>query len=96
MPILPARIWEVFWVSVVSKVIQATYQDGSLVLDEKLDAALEGKKLRVMVLDNSDEEAIEMEQTLEPRKQRFLERLQQHSFKLPEDYVFNREELHER
>lgn len=80
----------------MSKVIQATYQDGSLVLDEKLDAALEGKKLRVMLLDDSDEEVIETEQTLEPRKQRFPEQLQQHSFKLPENYVFNREELHER
>jgi predicted DNA-binding antitoxin AbrB/MazE fold protein len=79
----------------MSKVLQATYQDGSLVLDEKLDAALEGKKLRVMVLDDSDEEVIEMEQTLEPRKQRFLEQLQQHSFKFPKNYVFNREELHE-
>ncbi len=80
----------------MSKVLQATYQDGSLVLDEKLDSALEGKKLKIVVLDNSDEEVIEAEQSLEPRKQRFLEQLQQHSFKLPENYVFNREELHER
>ena len=80
----------------MSKVLRATYQDGSLVLDEKLDAALEGKRLKAVVLDDSDEEVIEKEQTLEPRKQRFLEQLQQHSFKLPEDYVFNREELHER
>jgi hypothetical protein len=63
---------------------------------EKLDAALEGKILKVVVLDDADEKVTEEKQTLEPRKQRFLEQLQQHSFKLPDDYGFNREELHER
>jgi predicted DNA-binding antitoxin AbrB/MazE fold protein len=80
----------------MSKVLRATYKNGSLVLDEKLDAALEGKILKVVVLDDADEKVTEEKQTLEPRKQRFLEQLQQHSFKLPDDYVFNREELYER
>ena len=80
----------------MSKVLQATYHDGNLVLDEKLDAALEGKKLALILVEAATESEDNIEQTLEPRKQRFLEQLQQHSFKLPEDYRFNREELHER
>jgi|688.fasta_scaffold71704_4 predicted DNA-binding antitoxin AbrB/MazE fold protein len=80
----------------MSKVIQATYHDGNLVLDEKLDAALEGKKLRIVVLEDINEPKEQDEQTLESRKRRFLEQLKQHSFKLPEDYKFNREELYER
>jgi hypothetical protein len=30
------------------------------------------------------------------RQQRFFESVKKHSFKLPKDYQFNREELHER
>jgi predicted DNA-binding antitoxin AbrB/MazE fold protein len=80
----------------MSKVIQATYHDGNLILDEKLDAALEGKKLRIVVLEDINEPEEQDKPTLEPRKRRFLEQLKQHSFKLPEDYHFNREELYER
>jgi predicted DNA-binding antitoxin AbrB/MazE fold protein len=79
----------------MNKVLQATYHDGSLVLDEKLDAALEGKKIALILVEAATESKDDIEQTLEPRKQRFLEQLQQHSFKLPEDYRFNREELYE-
>ncbi|MCG8367277.1 MAG: hypothetical protein MJA27_28555 [Pseudanabaenales cyanobacterium] len=81
----------------MNRLLQATYHDGSLVLDEKLDAALEGKKLTLILVEESVEESVEfqdsLKQTIEPRKQHFLEQLQQHSFKLPEDYKFNREEL---
>lgn len=80
----------------MSKVLQATYQDGKLALDEKLDAAMEGRKLRIIVLEDVTEVEHEADQGLEPRKQRFLEQLQQHSFTLSEGYKFNREELYER
>lgn len=80
----------------MNKVIQATYHDGNLILDERLDVALEGKRLRIFVLDDTSEPKEQNEQTLELRKQLFLEQLKQHSFKLPEDYKFNREELYER
>jgi predicted DNA-binding antitoxin AbrB/MazE fold protein len=80
----------------MSKILQATYQDGKLALDEKLDAAMEGRKLRIIVLEDVTEAKEEGDQALEPRKQRFLEQLQQHSFILPEGYKFNREELYER
>jgi predicted DNA-binding antitoxin AbrB/MazE fold protein len=80
----------------MSKVLQATYHDGKLSLDEKLDTALEGRKLRIIVLGDVVKAEDEGDQVLEPRKQRFLEQLQQHSFTLPEDYKFNREDLYER
>lgn len=80
----------------MSKVIRATYHDGNLILDEKLDTALEGKKLRIVVLEDTSELKDQTEKNLEPRKQRFLEQLKHHSFKLPEDYRFNREELYNR
>ncbi|MCU0566309.1 MAG: hypothetical protein MUF49_06905 [Oculatellaceae cyanobacterium Prado106] len=80
----------------MDRVLQATYHDGSLVLDEKLDASLEGKKLRIVVLEDADQQRGKDRQPVELRKQRFLEQLQQHSFKLPEDYHFNRDELYER
>lgn len=80
----------------MNKVLQATYHDGSLVLDEKLDAALEGKKITLILVEDSMELQDDVKQPLEPRKQRFLQQLRQHSFKVPEDYKFNREELYER
>lgn len=85
----------------MSKVIQATYHDGNLILDEKLDVALEGKKLTLILVQDPDPS----EQTHQPviddaeRKQRFLEFLEkskQYSAKLPPDYKFDREEAHER
>lgn len=80
----------------MNKVLQATYRDGNLVLDEKLDAALEGKKLFLVLIDETTQLQSDDTQTLEPRKQHFLEQLQQYSFKLPEDYKFDRAELYER
>ena len=80
----------------MNKVLQATYHDGHLVLDEKLDLALEGKRLTLILVEDSTDFSTGVAQTLEPRKQRFLVQLQQHSFKLPEDYQFDREELYER
>ncbi|NJN86990.1 MAG: hypothetical protein HC881_12725 [Leptolyngbyaceae cyanobacterium SL_7_1] len=80
----------------MNKVLQATYRNGSLVLDEKLDAALEGKKLTVILVEDSAVQEDGTGQLLEQRKEQFLEQLQQHSFKLPKDYKFNREELYER
>lgn len=85
----------------MNKVLQATYHDGNLVLDEKLDTALEGKKLTLILVDSSEASA----QTGQPvvddaeRKRRFLEFLEkskQYSAKLPPGYKFDREEAHER
>ncbi len=80
----------------MTKILEATYSNGNLILSEALDPDLEGKKLRVVVL-----EAQEMVENLssEERVQRvkdFLAWAKQISFKLPPDYKFNRDELYER
>lgn len=80
----------------MTKILEATYSNGNLILSEALDPDLEGKKLRVVVL-----EAQEMVENLssEERVQRvkdFLAWVKQISFKLPPDYKFNRDELYER
>lgn len=78
----------------MDKVLQATYHDGNLVLDEKLDAALEGQKLTLILV----EAASSSQPKLEPqeRTRKFLEWAQKYSAKLPPDYKFDREEAHER
>jgi predicted DNA-binding antitoxin AbrB/MazE fold protein len=78
----------------MSKVIQATYRDGNLVLDEKLDAALEGTKLTLILVEAESSSQSELEQ--QERIRKFLEWAQQYSAKLPPDYKFDREEAHER
>lgn len=78
----------------MSKVIQATYHDGHLVLDEKLDATLEGQKLTLILVEAESTSQPELEQTERTRK--FLEWAQQYSAKLPPGYKFDREEAHER
>jgi predicted DNA-binding antitoxin AbrB/MazE fold protein len=78
----------------MSKVLRATYHDGNLILDEKLDAALEGKKLTLILVEAESSSQSELEQKERTRK--FLEWAQQYSAKLPPDYKFDREEAHER
>jgi len=78
----------------MNKVLQATYHDGNLILDKKLDAALEGKKLTLILVEAESFAQSELEQT--ERTRRFLEWAQQYSAKLPPDYKFDREEAHER
>jgi hypothetical protein len=63
------------------------FPDGDLILNEKLSATMEGKSFRVILLEESD---------IERKKQQFLELVAKHSFKLPSDYQFNREEIYER
>lgn len=79
----------------MNKVLQATYHDGNLVLDKKLDTALEGKKLTLILVEetfSSEQDGVDLEE----RKRQFLEKLKTYSIKLPEDYKFNREELYDR
>ena len=65
----------------MNKVLQATYHDGNLVLDEKLDTALEGKKLTLILGEEESSSQSELEQKERTRK--FLEWAQQYSAKLP-------------
>ena len=79
----------------MSKVLQATYHDGSLVLDEKLDAALEGRKITLILVEESAS-STQAEVDLEQRKRQFFEWASQYMAKLPPDYKFDREAAHER
>ncbi len=66
----------------------------ALVLDEKLDAALEGKKLTLILVEAESSSQSELEQ--QERTRKFLEWAQQYSAKLPPDYKFDQEELYDR
>ncbi|NJN97328.1 MAG: hypothetical protein HC875_26225 [Anaerolineales bacterium] len=71
----------------MTPILQATYQDGRLVLDQPLQDVVEGQTLRVMILD-SDHPAL--------KKERFLNAVARYNFDLPADYYFNRDEFHAR
>jgi hypothetical protein len=60
----------------MNKVLQATYQDGSLILDHRLDASLEGKKLTLILVEDSAQltqaeilRRIEQRRTFSPAQQ---------------------------
>ncbi len=71
----------------MNKILDATYNDGKLILKDKLDSSNEGKNMKILLL-NFD--------SVESKKKEFLNAVKNHSFKLPEDYKFNREEANER
>lgn len=78
----------------MTKILEATYSNGNLILSETLDPALEGKKLKVIVVEA--QETIE-NLTSEQRVQRvkdFLAWAKQISFRLPPDYKFDRNEIY--
>lgn len=80
----------------MTKILEATYSNGNLILNEALDPALEGKKLRVIVLEA--QETVE-NLTSEQQGQRvkdFLAWAGQFSAKLPPNYKFDRDEIYER
>ena len=58
----------------MSNVLQVTYHDGNLVLDEKLDAALEGQKLTLILveecraLDHPNQTEVEPEERKQGRQ----------------------------
>jgi predicted DNA-binding antitoxin AbrB/MazE fold protein len=78
----------------MNKILEATYSNGNLILSESLNPELEGKKLRVMILET--DELNQEELSPQARRQRFLDAAAKHSFELPPDYKFDRDELYER
>jgi hypothetical protein len=66
----------------MNKVLQATYQDGNLVLDEKLDAALEGKKLFLILLEESQGGG----EQKQPTQEEILQRIEQRRTFSPEQH----------
>lgn len=71
----------------MNKILEATYQNGILMLKEKLSSNFEGKKVKIMLIDNDESET---------KKEMFFKLASQHSGKLPEDYKFDREEIYEK
>jgi len=81
----------------MTQILEATYSDGKLILNEALNPDLEGKKLRVMILETNEEiQAEDAEGDRRAKVKRFLEHAKKHSFELPPDYKFDRDELYER
>lgn len=68
-------------------VTKATYKKGTLVLDQSLGLEKEGKKFKIIIVE---------EETTPAKKERFLQSVEKHAFTLPKDYKFNREEIYER
>lgn len=64
-----------------------TYNNGVLVLDEQLESEQNGKVFKVVLFESK---------TAEEKKRDFFKSVEKHSFPLPEDYKFDREDLHER
>ncbi len=67
--------------------MQATYQDGHLILKQKLNKTLEGQTLNVIIITS---------EAIAERKEHFLNFVDKFAFHLPADYQFNRDELHDR
>lgn len=67
--------------------LNATYKNGSLILDQRLGIEKEGKKFKVILLERDSGKA---------KKAKFFEFIEKQDFKLPKDYKFDRDELHER
>ncbi|MEH1871283.1 hypothetical protein [Nostoc sp.] len=75
------------------KIVQATCTNGELVLSEKLSPELEGKTIQFLILEPS-----QSTQTIddgESKIHKFLEKVNNYSFRLPQDYQFNPEEIYE-
>lgn len=80
----------------MSITLQATCSNGTLILDRQLSSDLEGKTFQVIIFEPEDiSDRAEQSSDL-AKVEQFLENVKQYSFKLPEDYKFNRDELYDR
>jgi hypothetical protein len=65
-------------------VTEATYKDGVLIPDQPLGDEKEGRRFKIIVVAEEHSAA---------KRDRFFCFVKSHSFNLPEDFRFNREEL---
>lgn len=72
----------------LSPVLEAIYQEGVLILSDPLAKEKESKKFKVILLEEED--------NLVANKVAFFQFVDHHTFTLPPDYQFHREELYER
>ncbi|MGB6063685.1 MAG: hypothetical protein WBG50_02690 [Desulfomonilaceae bacterium] len=68
-------------------ILDATYRNGVLVPDRSLGPEKEGKKFKLIVVE---------EKELEAKRDQFFQFVKDHRFSLPEDFRFSRDEIHER
>jgi hypothetical protein len=85
----------------MTKILDTTYTNDSLILGEQLNPQFEGKTVKVMILENLDTDTTAENfetQTSErgDKLEKFLNHAQKFSFKLPADYTFNRDEIYDR
>jgi hypothetical protein len=72
----------------MSPSLDAIYQEGVLILSKQLEKEKAGKKFKVVLLEEED--------NLTTNKADFFQFIDCHTFTLPPDYQFRREELYER
>lgn len=77
----------------MTKILEATYTNGNLILREPLNPNLEGKNIRLLIIETTE---IVEKLTKEEKRSRFLENAKHFSFKLPKNYNFNRDEIYDR
>lgn len=70
------------------QLLQATYRNGQLVLEEKLGDELEGQKLQIIVFAGGDKP--------KDKKKRFINFVDRLEILLPDDYQFDRQSLYDR
>jgi hypothetical protein len=80
----------------MTQIVNATCINGELVLEEKLNPELEGKHLKLRIMEIKDVEEESSEARAE-RIRQFLERAEKRPVvKLPPDYKFDRDEIYDR
>jgi predicted DNA-binding antitoxin AbrB/MazE fold protein len=72
----------------MSTILEAIYQEGILILADPLAKEQEGKKFKVILLEEED--------NFVANKIAFFQFVDHHTFTLPPDYQFHREALYER
>lgn len=72
----------------MNRFVEAICKNGELLLNEKLNSEFEGKKLKLIIMTD--------EKVQDQKKGNFFNFVDRHSFKLPDGYSFNREELYQR
>ncbi len=68
-------------------ILEATYRNGVLVPDRSLGAEKEGKKFKIIVVEEKESQA---------KRDQFFHFVRNHRFSLPENYRFSRDEIYER
>jgi hypothetical protein len=75
-------------------ILQATYFNGTLIPDRQLRPDLDGKTLKIIILEPDDSLNTVEEPDALASVEQFLEHVKQYSFKLPSNYTLSRDEIY--